>query len=61
MSIENINKRTTNKKKRVAEKIHKQFGHASSLKILKLVKNSGTKDHKLCYMIKTVEEECSIY
>ena len=60
LSIENINNRTTNEKKRVTEKLHKQFGHASSLKMLELVKNSGIKDDELCNMVKKVKEERSI-
>ena len=37
LSIENMSNRTLREKQSIAEKIHKQFGHASSNKILKFI------------------------
>ena len=48
------------KKRNIAEKLHKQFGHASSTKILKLIKPSGTKDKYLFYLIIETGENYSI-
>ena len=41
LSVENISNRTLREKQSIAEKLHKQFGHISSNKILKLIKLSG--------------------
>ena len=39
--IENVSNRTLREKQSIGEKLHKQFGHTSSNKILKLMKLSG--------------------
>ena len=47
--------KTVSGKKKIAEKLHKQFGHASSNKISKLVKSAGMKDSELFNLINEVE------
>ena len=45
LSIDNIALKTRNEKRKNAEKLHKEFGHSSTSKILKLVKTSGIEDN----------------
>ena len=42
-------------KKKITEKLHKQFGHASSNKISKLVKSEAIKNSELFNLINEVE------
>ena len=44
------------KKQSIAEKLHKQFGHAGSNKILKLIKLSGIIDKELVDLINETGE-----
>ena len=60
MSIGNISMKTVSGKKKIAEKLHKQFGHASSNKISKLVKSAGIKDSELFNSINEVEVNCPV-
>ena len=47
-------------KQSIAEKLHKQFGHASSNKILKLIKLSGIVDKELDDLINETGEKCTV-
>ena len=44
----------------VALKLHKQFGHASSDKLIKLIRNSGTKNTKLESSLENVCKSCEV-
>ena len=60
LSIENISNRTTLREKQsIAEKSHKQFGHASSDKTLKLIKLSGIVDKELD-LVNEIGEKCTM-
>ena len=52
--------KTVSEKKKIAEKLHKQFRHASSNKISKLVKSAGIKDSELFNLINEVEVNCPV-
>ena len=60
LSIENINNRTLRDKQSIAEKSHKHFGHASSNKILKLIKLSGIVDKELFDLVNEIGEKCTV-
>ena len=52
--------KTRNEKRKIAEKLHKQFGHSSTSKILKLVKTPAIEDNELFELIDEIWEDCSI-
>ena len=52
--------KTRHEKRKIAEKLHKQVGHSSASKILKLVKTSGIEDNELFGLIAEIEEDCPI-
>ena len=60
LSIDNIALKTRNEKRKIAGKLHKQFRHSNTSKILKLVKISGIEDNELFELIDEVGEDCSI-
>ena len=47
-------------KKKVAEKLHRQFGHANPIKLKELIKNANIQDDELVRMIDKVSTECEI-
>ena len=59
LSIDNIALKTRNEKRKITEKLNKQFGHSSTSKILKLVKTSGIKENELFELIVEIGEDCS--
>ena len=48
------------KNKVLQEKSHKQFGHASSDKTLKLIKLSGIVDKELVDLVNEIGEKCTV-
>ena len=44
----------------VAVKLHKQFGHASSEKLIRLIRNSGTKNTKLESVLENISKSCEV-
>ena len=52
--------KTKNKKRKIAEKLHRQFGHSSTSEILKLVKASEIEDNERFELIHEMGEDCSI-
>ena len=55
----NIAELDKKEKLKVASKLHKQFGHADSSRIVNLIKDAGTFDDDLAHHIENVEENCS--
>ena len=49
--------KTGNEKRKIAEKLHKQFVHSSTSKILKLVKTSGIEHNELFELIDEIGED----
>ena len=48
-------------KSKIAEKLHAQFSHPDSRKLIQLVKNAGHRDdHELIKKIKDISENCKI-
>ena len=45
---------------KIAEKLHKQFGHPRVNKLIDLVKKSGRSDDKLIYAIEKVSKNCTV-
>ena len=45
-------------KLKISRKLHQQFGHASSSRIIDLIKDSGTEDAELNGFIEDVERKC---
>ena len=60
LSIDNMALKTRNEKRKISEKLHQQFGHSSTSKILKLVKTSGIEDNELFELIDELGEDCLI-
>ena len=60
LSIENISNRTLRDKQSIAEKSHKQFGYASSNKILKLIKLSVIVDKEVFDLVNEIGEKCTV-
>ena len=52
--------KTTEEKRKTAIKLHKQFAHPRSDRLIKLTKNGGTEDRDLFSMIQEVEATCEI-
>ena len=59
LSIDDIALKTKNKKRKIAEKLHRQFGHSSTIEILKLVKASEIEDNERFELIDEMGEDCS--
>ena len=55
-----INEASDDEKTKMALKLHSQFGHAKSERIIELVKDAGTGDDAFFDCIKSVEENCDI-
>ena len=47
-------------KKRIALKLHEQFAHPRSMRLLKLLKDGGVNDKELNKMIEEVEKTCTV-
>ena len=52
--------KTTEEKKKPAIKLHKQFAHPHSDRLMKLIKDGGIEDRDLFCMIQEVEATCEI-
>ena len=51
----NVDKLSTKEKKRIARKLHEQFAHASSKRLIHLLKDGGVDDKELCGLIVDIE------
>ena len=51
---------TENQKKSVAVKLHKQFAHPASQRLVKLLRNGGVKDKVLLDLVEKVTNECDV-
>ena len=54
----NISNMNNDEKRKAAIKLHKQFGHADSIRIIDLIKDAGMTDSELSQLIKEVQENC---
>ena len=56
-----MNDMNSNEEKReVAKKLHKQFGHLMSVKLIGLLKNADIKNKELCVIIEETMKECKV-
>ena len=54
----NISNMNDDEKSKAAIKLHKQFGHADSIRIIDLLKDAGIADEEMNQLIKEVQENC---
>ena len=60
VALFNIENATDNEKERMAKKLHTQFGHANSDRLLDLVKDAGVVDTEFRETIRSIEKKCEI-
>ena len=58
LHMENLPKYTRDEKKKKAEKLHRQFAHASKERLLKLLRDGGCDDKEFLAVVKEVCESC---
>ena len=58
LSMNDMNSKEENRK--VAKKLHRQFRHTTSVKLIELLKNADTNDKELCVIIKEITKECEV-
>jgi hypothetical protein len=59
ISISDLNEKSKLEKRKIADKLHKQFGHPSASRLQTLLKISGINDLELLEMIEVVNSECN--
>ena len=59
LHMENLPDYSKQEKMKKAEKLHRQFAHASKEKLLKLLKDGGCKDKEFMKIVETCCETCS--
>ena len=60
MTIDNIEEKLKKEKKYIAIKLHKQFGHPKSARLIDLIKTVGTSDKDMLDMVKDLDKSCEI-
>ena len=45
---------------KASKKLHRQFGHPTSVKRIELLKNAGVNDKELCEIIEEIAKECEV-
>ena len=56
----NLSSKSSDEKKKIAKKLHCQFGHSSSEKLKKLLQSANIHDKELIEEINNIEEQCDI-
>ena len=56
LTIDNVEKNSNKEKQQVAMKLHKQFGHLKSSRLLDLIKTSGITDHTFLDSVKELDQ-----
>lgn len=56
--IKDLESKTVDEKKKIGEKIHKQFGHAAGTRLKRLIKLAGIEDQELSDMVEKASSEC---
>ena len=56
----NISQMASTEKMKMASKLHSQYEHARSEKIIQLIKDAGTQDDMLFQHVEAVEEKCEL-
>ena len=52
--------RSKDEKHKVAKKLHKQFGHPTSVKFIELRKNADIMSKDLCVIVEEITKECEV-
>ena len=60
LTIDNIEKKSNKEKRQIAMKLHKQFGHPKSLRLIDLIKTSGITDSTFLDSMKELDQSCEI-
>ena len=60
LTIDNIEKKSEKEKQQIAVKLHKQFGHPKSSRLIDLIKTSGITDKNFIDIVKELDEKCDI-
>ena len=60
MATDNISIMSLNEKRLIAVKLHKQFAHASSDKLAKLIDSAGIEDAEIRNLFGEITEDCDI-
>ena len=60
LTIDNIEKKSNEKKQQIAVKLHKQSGHPKSSKLIDLIKSSGITDKIFFDIVKELDQSCDI-
>ena len=60
MTIDNIEEKLKKENKYIAIKLHKQFGHPKSARLIDLIKAAGISDKDLLDMVKDLDKGCEI-
>ena len=59
INVNNLSTKTVEEKEKIAEKLHKQSGHATGDKLCSLIKSSKYRDHVLLEKVKGIEQRCN--
>ena len=59
LSMNGINSKE--EKHKIAKKLHRQFGHPVSVKLVELLKNADINNKELCVIIEKITKECLKY
>ena len=60
LKIDNIEQKSKKEKKYIAIRLHKQFGHPKSARLIDLIKTAGISDKDLLDMVKDLDKSCEI-
>ena len=60
LAIDNIEEKSKKEIKYIAIKLHKQFGHPKSARLIDLIKTVGTSDKDMLDMVKDLDKSCEI-
>ena len=60
LTIDNTEEKSKKEKKYIAIKLHKQFGHPKSARLIDLIKTAGISDKDLLDMVKDLDKSCEI-
>ena len=60
LKIDNIEQKSKKEKKYIAIRLHKQFGHPKSARLIDLIKTAGITDNDLLDMVKDSDKSCEV-
>ena len=60
LTIDNIEKKSNKEKQQIAVKLHKQFGHPKSSRLIDLIKSLGITDNFFFDIAKELDQSCDM-